>query len=439
MLSREDNELLTRTGADTPMGQYFRRYWQPVALSRELPEPDGAPLRVNIMGEELVAFRDTSGQVGLVQARCPHRGASLYFGRNEDCAIRCVFHGWKFDRQGNPLELPNVPPDSNYHQTMRLKAYPTREFGEVVWAYLGPAERQPPALPGLEFGLLPASHRFVTKKLQECNWAQSIEGALDTSHFSFLHMPAPSVPSNANPDAPADEKRLRWIREDPLPQFSILEHDVGFVVGGARRADGGARYWRSAQFALPAHSTTPSTLPGETHYGYTWVPIDDHNCWIYTYAWNPDRPLGDEERQKLRSGHGVVAEVDERYIPIRNRSNEYLIDRCNQKHITYTGVRGVAEQDAMIQDSQGRIADRTQEHLTASDAAIVRFRRTVLTGAKALAQGQEPTAPFLPAAYRLRSGSWVAAEGVSFEQVMLERFGDRVGQVRTPAGEAATP
>jgi phenylpropionate dioxygenase-like ring-hydroxylating dioxygenase large terminal subunit len=429
MLTREDNDLLTRTGPETAMGQYFRRFWQPVALSRELPEPDGAPLRVNVMGEELVAFRDTQGQVGLVDSRCPHRGASLYFGRNEDCAIRCVFHGWKFDRNGNPVELPNVPADSAYHKTIKLKAYPTREFGEIVWAYMGPPERMPAQVPELEFGLVPESHRYVTKKLQECNWAQSIEGALDTSHFSFLHMPAPSVPSNANPDAPADEKRLRWIREDPLPRFSILEHDVGFVVGGARRADGQDRYWRTAQFALPSHSTTPSTLPGETHFGYTWVPIDDGNCWIYTYAWNPERPISDAEREKMKGGHGVIGEVDERYIPIRNRSNEYLIDRRNQKHITFTGVRGVAEQDAMIQDSQGRIADRTREHLTAADAAIVRFRRTMLGGAKALAAGREPEAPFRHGSYRLRSGSWIAAEGVSFEQVMLERFGDRVGRI----------
>jgi phenylpropionate dioxygenase-like ring-hydroxylating dioxygenase large terminal subunit len=435
MLSREDNELLTRTGPGTPMGQYFRRFWQPVALSRELPEPDGAPLRVNVMGEELVAFRDSQGRVGLVDSRCPHRGANLYFGRNEDSAIRCVFHGWKFDRTGKALELPNVPPDSNYHQSIRLKAYPTREFGEIVWAFMGPQDRMP-EVPQLEFGLLPASHRFVTKKLQECNWAQSIEGALDTSHFSFLHMPAPGVPSNENPDAPADEKRLRWIRDDPLPQFSILEHEVGFVVGGARRADGQTRYWRTAQFALPAHSTTPSTLPGETHFGYTWVPIDDENCWIYTYAWNPDRPLSDEERDKMRGGHGVIAEVDERFFPVRNRANEYLIDRANQKHITFTGVRGVAEQDAMIQDSQGRIADRTLEHLTASDAAIVRFRRTVLAGAKALAAGQEPEAPLRHDAYKLRSGSWIASEGVPLEQVMLERFGDRVGRV---ISERASP
>ncbi|VWX59301.1 Rieske (2Fe-2S) domain-containing protein [Burkholderiales bacterium 8X] len=431
MLSAADNELLTRTGPDTPMGQFFRRFWQPVALSRELPENDGSPLKVNLLGEELVAFRSSDGVVGLVEARCPHRGANLYFGRNEDCAIRCVFHGWKFDREGKPLELPNVPPGTHYQQTVRLKAYPTREYGEMVWAYLGPDpwDRPLPDVPQLEFGAVPASHRFVTKKLQECNWAQSIEGALDTSHFSFLHMPAPHVPSNENEDAPADEKRLRWIRDDPLPRFSILEHEVGFVVGGARRADGDRRYWRSAQFALPSHSTTPSTLPGENHFGYTWVPIDDHNCWIYTYAWNPERPLTEDEVARFKRGHGVIAEVDEHFIPIRNRANEYLIDRQHQKHISFTGVRGVAEQDAMIQDSQGRIADRTREHLSASDAAIVRFRRAVIGGAKALVAGTEPAAAEKAAAYRLRSGSWMASEGTSFEQVMLERFGDMHGRV----------
>jgi phthalate 4,5-dioxygenase oxygenase subunit len=434
MLSAQDNDLLTRTGANTPMGQYFRRFWQPVALSRELAERDGTPLRVNIMGEKLVAFRNAQGVVGLVNSRCPHRGADLYFGRNEDCAIRCVFHGWKFDLKGNPLELPNVPAGSAYHETIKLKAYPTREYGGVVWGYMGPDawECELPGVPQLEFGSLPAGHCYVTKKLQECNWAQSIEGALDTSHFSFLHMPAPGVPSNANEDAPADEKRLRWIREDPLPEFSILPHDVGFVVGGARRADGDVRYWRSAQFALPSHSTTPSTLPGETHFGYTWVPIDDTNCWIYTYAWNPQRPLADDEVAKFARGHGVIAEVDANFLPVRNRSNEYLIDRQMQKTVNFTGVSGVAEQDAMIQDSQGRISDRTQEHLTASDAAIVRFRRTVMAGARALAAGTEPQAPWKPEAYKLRSGSWFAAQGVSFEQVMMERFGDSAGRVKTP-------
>ncbi|MFT4432891.1 Rieske 2Fe-2S domain-containing protein [Caballeronia sp. 15715] len=427
--------MLTHTGPGTPMGELFRRFWQPVALSRELPENDGTPIRVQLLGEHLVAFRDTKGRVGLVEPRCPHRGADLFYGRNEECGLRCVFHGWKFDVDGRAVDLPNVPPDSNYHEKITIKAYPTREFGEIIWAWLGPRESIP-EVPQLDFGTMPTSHRYVTKKLQECNWAQSVEGALDTSHFSFLHMPAPSVPSNANPDAPADERRLRWIREDPMPRFSILEHDVGFVVGGARKTDSEQLYWRSAQFALPSHSTTPSTLPGENHFGYTFVPIDDFSCWIYTYVWNPERPLTDSERTQLCGGHGVVAEVDSEYRPLRNRSNEYLIDRREQKTLSFTGVRGVAEQDALVQESMGAITDRTRENLTMTDAAVVRFRRTMLKLAKELAQGREPEAPRHHDGYRLRSGSWMAAEGVPFDDVMRERFGHPFGHVETEKSTA---
>ena len=435
MLSAADNDLLTRTGADRPMGQYFRQYWQPVALSAQLPEPDCTPLRVELMGEKLLAFRNSEGKIGLVEPVCPHRGADLYYGRNEKCGLRCVFHGWKFGIDGRAMDLPNVPPDSNYQTEMRVKAYPVREYGGIVWAYLGPDgwSGKIPEVPQLEFGTLPESHRYVTKKRQECNWAQAIEGALDTSHFSFLHMPAPDVASNDNPDAPADERRLAWIRRDPMPQFSILPHDVGFVVGGARRADGRDIYWRMAQFALPSHSTTPSTLPGENYFGYTFVPINDTACWIYTYVWNPDRPLTELEREQLRKGHGVVAEVDADYVPLRNKSNEYRLDRIDQKTRTYTGVVGVAEQDAMIQESQGAIADRTREHLTATDAAIVRFRRTLMAGARALQDGVAPEAPWRHDAYTLRSGSWIAAEGISFEDIMQQRFGDTAGSVRPAA------
>jgi len=427
MLSAADNDLLTRTGPGTPMGAYFRQFWQPVALSRELPEPDGPPIRVQVLGESMVAFRDTEGRVGLVDPRCPHRGADLFYGRNEGCGLRCVYHGWKFDVAGKPVDLPNAPSSSPYYQSVTLKSYPTREYGEIVWAWMGPKDRIP-QLPELEFGLVPALHRFVTKRRQECNWAQAIEGGLDTAHFSFLHMPAPHIRSNENPDAPADERRLRWIRDDPLPRFSFIDHEVGFVLGGARRADGDAIYWRTAQFMLPNHATTPSTLPGETYFGYTFVPITDAACWIYTYAWNPERPIGEEERAKFRAGHGVIGEVGPDFLPVRNRDNDYLIDRENQRSQTFTGVRGVAEQDAMIQESLGPIADRTIEHLTATDAGVVRFRRAVLQGAKALAEGKAPEAPWRHGAYRLRSGSWVAPQSVPFEQVMQQRFGDRIGR-----------
>ena len=428
MLSAADNELLTRTGPGTAMGNLFRRFWQPVALSRELSGPDGAPIRVRIMGEDFIAFRDSHGDVGLVSPRCPHRGADLYFGRNEACGLRCAYHGWKFDTQGRCVDLPNAKPGAGLRERITIRACPTREFGEIVWAYLGPGD-PPDDVPALEFGVVPATHRFVTKKLQYSNWAQSLEGGIDPAHFSFLHMPAPAIASNANPDAPADERRLRWIREDPNPEFSFIEHEAGFVVGASRRADGDDLYWRIAQFMMPAHATTPSTLPGETYFGYTWVPIDDVTCWIYTYAWNPERPLGDAERAKLAAGHGVIAAVDERYVPLRNRDNEYLLDREDQRLRTFTGIRGVAEQDAMIQESQGPIADRTQEHLTATDVAIVRFRRAVLGAAKALADGTEPMAAKNAAAFTRRSGSWIAQSDVPFEEVMRQRFGDVGGRV----------
>ena len=431
MLSAADNEVLVRTNAGTAMGEYFRRFWQPVALSRELPESDCPPIRVKVMGEELIAFRDTKGRVGLIEPRCAHRGSELFFGRNEECGIRCVYHGWKYDVDGKCVEMPNVPAGSAYHGKISINAYPTREFGDLVWAYLGPRERMPERLPDLEFALVPPSHRYVTKRLQECNWAHSIEGALDTAHFSFLHMPAPSVKANINPDAAADERRLRWLRKDPMPQFEIAEHEVGFVVGGSRNAEDEGYYWRLTQFMLPAHSVTPSALPGETYYAYTWVPITDEACWVYTYAWHPDRPLSDEERMKYeKGGFGQFAVLGPGYVPVRNRGNDFLIDREEQKHRSFTGVRGVAEQDAMAQASQGVIADRTREHLTPTDIGVVRFRRLVLDEARALAAGREPKAPHLYKSYRLRAGGAVT-HAASLEDAMQERFGDTLG--RAPA------
>jgi hypothetical protein len=257
-----------------------------------------------------------------------------------------------------------------------------------------------------------------------------MEGALDTAHFSFLHMPAPTLSANENPAVAADERRLRWLRDDPMPQFTILEHDVGFVVGGARRADSEEHYWRITQFMLPAHSVTPSAMPGEIYYGYSWVPITDEACWIYVYAWHPERPIADAERATFDTGgFGQFAALGPGYVPLRNRSNDYLIDRDEQKHGSFTGVRGVAEQDAMAQDSQGIIADRTREHLTPTDVAIVRFRRMMLGGATALRDGKEPAAAQRHEHYALRGGGCVAPARLSFEEVMRQRFGSANGMV----------
>ncbi len=436
MLSAADNELLTRTGSGTPMGEYFRRYWLPVVLSEELPGPDCPPLRIQVLGEDLLAFRDSRGRVGVVDARCPHRGADLFFGRNEDCGLRCVYHGWKFDVDGKCVDLPNVPARTAQHMNISIRACPTREVADMVWAYLGPAA-PPEQVPHLEVGLVPAERRYVTKKLVDCNWAQSIEGALDTGHFSFLHMPAPSVLTGGLPLGQVDRQRMQWMRDDPQPRFFFVDHGVGFVIGAARHADGNDLYWRTTQFMLPSHSITPGNMPGELYIGYSWVPITDRQCWVYTYAWHPQRAIGAEERAKFKAGFGQFPEMGAGYVPLRNRGNDYLIDRQDQKTRSYTGVKGLAEQDNMIQESQGLIADRTREHLTATDAAVSRFRRVILAGAKSLRdEGRAPAAASAAQAYTLRCGGWICDGALPLEEVMRLRYGNPAGLVQAGVPDA---
>ena len=438
MLSAADNELLTRTGPNTPMGAYFRRFWLPVLLSEELPQPDGPPLRVLVMGEEFIAFRDSKGRVGLVDPRCSHRGADLFFGRNEECGLRCVYHGWKFDADGRCVDLPNVPARTAAAMDASIRACPTREYGDMIWAYLGPGA--PPAeVPHLECGLVPPEQRYVSKKHVDCNWAQSFEGALDTGHFSFLHMPAPQVPMGELPMGQVDQQRMQWIREDPQPRFTFVDHEAGFVIGAARNADGGDLYWRTTQCMLPSHSMTPGNMPGEIYIGYSWVPITDTECWIYTYAWHPQRTIGADERAKFKRGFGQFPEMGPGYRPLRNRGNDYLIDREDQRLRSYTGVKGIAEQDNMIQESQGRIADRTQEHLTATDAAISKFRRVILAGAKALQEGHAPEAAHAAKAYTLRCGGWIGSGSQSLEEVMRLRYGNSAGRVNGLAADLPMP
>ncbi len=432
MLSERDNTLLTRSARGTPMGDYLRRFWMPALLSEELPEPDGPPRRVLLMGEKLLAFRATDGSVGLVDPRCPHRGADLWFGRNEEGGLRCAYHGWKFATDGRCLDLPTAPPQMRMHERITLDAYPVREWGGIVWAYLGPRDLMP-ELPMLEFGLVPPSHRFVTKKWQDCNWLQCAEGAVDTAHFSFLHRVF-DVDDNLGTLAHAAigaqavrNDRVRWTMEDPRPEYVVDDSPVGLVLGGVRLADGDERYWRIAQYLLPTHAYAPNAFPGEPYHGQTFVPVTDTGCWIYTYSWNPERPYTEAELASYRRGHSVHADVDRDYVPVRTRSNDYLIDRALQRSASFTGIQGVSEQDAAIQDSQGAIADRTREHLTPTDAGLVRLRKLLLAQVKALADGIEPEAVRRPQAYALRSGGWVAHKDKSLATVMQERFGHPTG------------
>ena len=413
MLSPHDNELLTRTGAGTPMGDLFRRFWLPALLCEEVPERDGPPVRVRLFGEDLIAFRETSGAVALVQARCPHRGAELYWGRNEEHGIRCVYHGWKFDTAGRCIEMPSEPPESRFQEKVSITAYPTREYGGIVWAYTGPPELPLPDLPKLEFGLVPPEHLFVSKKLQQCNWAQAVEGAIDTAHFSFLHMPVEVAEGAPN--------MVRWMKNDGSPRFTIVPHEAGMLIGASRRADDPDLYWRITQFLIPNHSLAPGNERGQNMNGQTWTPIDDENCWVYCYTWNPERPITERERAQLAGGFGIHSEMGPGYLPVRNRSNEYLLDRADQKANSFTGVKGISEQDACIQDSQGRIYDRSHEHLGTTDIAIIEFRKLMLKMARDLREGQEPPQARRGDAYLVRSGSAVAPGDVPFAEVARER------------------
>ena len=438
MLTRVENETLTRTGAGTPMGSVFRSYWMPALLSRELAERDGAPKRVKLLGEDFVAFRDSEGHVGIVEPHCPHRGANLFFGRNEACGIRCVYHGWKFDVHGRCLEMPTLPDDvaDRIRPKASIRALEVREWGDVIWAYLGPGDAPP--LPQFEFATVPATQRYVSKKFQHCNWAQAVEGGLDTAHFSYLHAgvqngekvsllaTAPGATTRGE-NEPPNVASFRWMANDGMPRFTVMQHDAGLVLAAARNTDGDDLYWRVTQFLMPNHSLAPGSWPGGVQLGNTWVPIDDESCWIFCYAWHPDRVLTNDERERWRKGSGIFPAMDDSYVPIRNRGNDYLIDRKRQRESSYTGIEGISEQDAAIADSQGLVVDRTRELLGQTDLGIVRFRQMMLAASQTHAAGGRPHGVDSAEAYTLRSGDTIAPRDAVLIDVLNGRFGEKWG------------
>jgi hypothetical protein len=271
---------------------------------------------------------------------------------------------------------------------------------------------------------------------------QSVEGALDTAHFSFLHAVLAKDEAKARAalakaaiaDQSTPDDRIRWIHNDPRPKFTVLGHDTGLLIGAARKTDSTELYWRISQYLMPNHAYTPTAFPGEIYYGQCWVPVDDVSCWIYTYCWQPDRPFSNAERTKFDGGFNVHAEVDAAYMPLRNLSNDYLIDRTVQKHHTFTGIEGVSEQDAAIQDSMGPVQDRTREHLGPTDVGVVEFRKLLMGAARALGNGEEPKAAQVPGRYAVRAGGAVAAPDKDLIWVMTERFGHRHGYVGSTYG-----
>jgi phthalate 4,5-dioxygenase oxygenase subunit len=377
-------ETLVRTGPGTPMGNLLRRYWVPVLMSREIAEPDGPQVRVQILGEKLLAFRDTDGEVGLIGEFCSHRGVSLYFGRNEENGIRCAYHGLKFSRTGECVDVPSAP---DLCKNMGIKAYPCIERAGVVWAYMGPRDKMP-ATPEVEWCTLPASHVFVSKRLQECNYLQAMEGGIDTSHVSYVHRFEVD-------DDPMHRgcKANDYIKADGNVIFQIEKSDGGLTLYGRRNGEPDSYYWRITQWLFPWYTLIP---PFGEHAlgGHVWVPIDDEHCWAWSINFHPDKPLSAEERSHMEAGRGIHCQYEPGTFRTKaNKDNDYLIDRRAQRDKrAYSGVFGISVQDASLQESMGPIQDRENEKLLPTDRAIVMARRMLYDAVTALEAGVEPPA-----------------------------------------------
>jgi phthalate 4,5-dioxygenase oxygenase subunit len=430
MLSREDNDLLTRIGPATPMGEVMRRYWQPALISSELPERDGAPVRLRLLGEELIAFRDTNGRVGILGANCPHRGAPLFFARNEDSGIRCIYHGWKFDVEGRCLEIPNAASgDRDIRSKVRAKNYRTVERNGIIWAYMGAGEL--PRAPDLGWSEVPAEHKIVTKQLLECNYAQALEGDLDPSHVSFLHAPldprgksgyqgTAGVLSDRHLSDVAIEQEVKAA--DRSPQINVVKTDYGLFVG-ARREAGERSYWRFTQLVLPFYVYVPGAVGSPVHCN-VWQPMDDEHTMVWRIQYLHERPFTAEERARLMTGTGAhippegylpaTPDPGGAWMPKANRTNNYQQDRAQQRTVSFSGIRGIWAQDRACTEGMGTIMDRTQEHLVASDATLVQMRRMLLAAARALNEsgatppgvGSAPPIMREPTVFHPKSLSW---------------------------------
>jgi nitrite reductase/ring-hydroxylating ferredoxin subunit len=408
MLNREDNDLLCRIGPGTPMGDLMRQYWVPAAISSELPEPDGAPLRVRLLGEDLIGFRASSGAVGLIQNHCPHRGASLFYGRNEDEGLRCVYHGWKFDVAGRCVDMPSEPPESNFKQKVRARAYPCVERGGLIWAYLGPRETPPP-LPDLEPVTAPDCTVQVYQR--ECNWVQALEGDIDTCHTVFLHL------GSVNADDVPPGTWARYALADRAPRYEVADTDFGVMYGAYRPAERDTNYWRIANFLFPFYAMVPTGVLGLEVRVRAWIPMDDAHTLALTISSGAPPAGRNAGRQVVGPPETLPNTTDwyGRFRCVASADNDYLIDRKLQQTTSYTGIGSIFLQDQAVTESMGPIYDRTSEHLGTSDLMVIRTRKRLIDAAKALRDtGQVPPGVDDPGVYAVRSGGVVLPRGADW-------------------------
>ena len=402
MLSVEENEVLTKTSPGTPMGELLRRFWLPVLLPEELPVPDCPPVRVRLLSEDLVAFQDTNGRLGLIDAYCAHRRAHLFFGRNEESGLRCIYHGWKYDVDGNCVDMPTEPQESNFKHKVKLTSYSLREHGGIIWAYMGPKDNIP-EMPQLAFTRVPESYRVVVKRFQESNFMQAIEGGIDSAHTSFLHTTLDFYKRTGeylekakalldrfkkDPDSlKPPELDFLFRTLDKAPRVMAKETDYGLIVAARRNLED-QYYWRFNQFLMPFY-TMPPRDPG----GHAFVPIDDEHCWVWTFGCRLDRPYTADEIQGMKRGvidGRFAAPVDKNYRPLHNKGNDFFIDRELQRTFSFTGIVGTGNQDMAAQVSMGPITDRSKESLGITDVGIIEMRRLLLKAANDLCEGKVP-------------------------------------------------
>jgi len=420
MLNVEDNELLCRIGPGTPMGNLFRQYWLPAIKSDELPSPDCPPLRVKLLGEELIGFRTTSGEVGLIRNACPHRGASLFFGRNEEEGLRCVYHGWKFDVSGACVDMPSEPAESNFKTKVNATAYPCRERNGVIWAYMGP-RKDPPLLPELEGNMHPNYRVSILHRAN--NWMQGIEGELDTIHAAFLHGGANRVENARTGTFGYYSARSRAGR------FSVRETENGTSYGMYREAEDDSYYWRIGHLLFPCFAMPPGAATlGESPPGVlAYVPMDDY----HTLEWGIGARLPDETpqvqatRQAAGAGREYLPNTSDwhgRFNITQNWQNDFLIDREAQKNWkSYTGIEGIRQQDMAMTEGMGPIYDRSHEHLGTTDQMIIRSRRAYIRAAKAFQEkGILPAGVDHPEVYHQRPGQIILPRNVDWWEATRE-------------------
>ncbi len=400
MLTQDENDLLTRVEGDAPMGRLMRRHWIPAALSEQLAERDGKPIRLTLLGEKLVAFRDSDGRLGVLGEFCAHRKASLAFGRNEACGLRCLYHGWKFDVEGNVVDMPSEPKGSGFADRAKQKAYPTREGGGFVWVFMGdPAEM--PEFEAPPWAPTPAAQVAVVRMDLPCNWAQIMEGQIDSAHSSSLHSSdmRPARSETAQADG-AD-----WTRPstDKNPRIQVQVTNYGMRYAAIRRPimNGATHdYVRITCYVAPFAALIPPN--SSYNVASVIVPKDDTSSYFHFIAWTEGEAAISTEAWRKFCVAEVGVDLDAEFKPIKRfASNDYLQDREAMKGGNFTGIPGIPNQDIAMWESMGRIADRTSERLGASDIAVIQFRRLMLDAVNRFEGGADPIGleqPHLPQA-----------------------------------------